>query len=102
MTASMGSKTIKPRRLSRGDAIGVVAPAGSFEIEALKMSIEAIAKIGFELVAPDNLQQPDKYLRAPDEHRALQRQNLLGAPGIKAIICAEGGYGSIRILECIH
>jgi muramoyltetrapeptide carboxypeptidase len=97
----MASKLIKPPRLSAGDVIGIAAPAGPFAVEILERGIDAIKKMGFDVMVPDNLQHPDKYLAAPDEHRALLLQNLFNSPDIKGIICAEGGYGSIRILDLI-
>jgi len=98
----MRSKLIKPQRLSEGDVIGIAAPAGPFEVEILEKSIDAIEKMGFAVMVPENLQYPNKYLAAADEHRALLLQNLFSSPDIKGILCAEGGYGSIRILDLIN
>jgi len=97
----METKIIKPSPLSAGDVIGIAAPSGPFKVEILERGIDAIEKMGFDVMVPDNLQHPYKYLAAPDEHRALLLQNLFNSPDIKGIICAEGGYGSIRILDLI-
>ncbi len=60
----MESKLIKPPRLSVGDVIGIAAPAGPFKMEILESGIGAIEKMGFDVMVPDNLQHPNKYLAA--------------------------------------
>ena len=95
----METEIIKPARLSPGDIIGIAAPAGPFEIEKFERGLTAIKDMGFEVLVPDNLQQPERYLAGSDTWRASVLNDLFKAPDVKGIICARGGYGSIRILE---
>ncbi|MDX2447983.1 MAG: LD-carboxypeptidase [Desulfobacterales bacterium] len=97
----MEAKIIKPARLSPGDVIGIVAPAGPFEIELFERGVAAIKKMGFEVLIPENLQNPVRYLAGTDAHRASLLSDLFNSPDINGIICARGGYGSIRILDRI-
>lgn len=97
----METEIIKPGRLSPGDIIGIAAPAGPFEIEKFERGLAAIKDMGFEVLVPDNLQQPKRYLAGPDAWRASVLNDLFKNPEVKGIICARGGYGSMRILDLI-
>jgi muramoyltetrapeptide carboxypeptidase len=89
---------IKPRRLKPGDVIGIAAPAGPYEKKIFDKGVAVIKEMGFEVMLPNNLQQPDRFLAGSDAHRASVLMNLSGGD-VDAIICARGGYGSMRILE---
>lgn len=97
----MEPKIIKPARLFPGDIIGIAAPAGPFEIEKFERGVAAIKDMGFEVRVPDNLQQPASYLAGSDAMRASVLKDLFKAPEVKGIICARGGYGSMRILDLL-
>lgn len=57
--------------------------------------------MGFRVFVPDDLYIQKGYLAGPDEHRAELLNRLFNDDSIKAIICARGGFGSIRILESL-
>ena len=90
---------IKPPRLYPGDIIGIAAPAGPFKKELFERGVAAIKDMGFEVMIPENLQRPVRYLAGPDAHRASLLNDMFNSSDIKGIICARGGYGSIRILD---
>ena len=62
----MGPNLIKPTRLFPGDVIGIAAPAGPFEMERFEGGLAAIKDMGFEVLVPENLQQPDGFLAGSD------------------------------------
>ncbi|MFC1876736.1 LD-carboxypeptidase [Thermodesulfobacteriota bacterium] len=95
----MEAQIVKPTRLLPGDVIGIAAPAGPFELEAFERGVAVIEDMGFEVMVPENLQHPTRYLAGPDAHRALLLNDMFNSSDIKGIICARGGYGSIRILD---
>ena len=95
----MKPEIIKPKRLFPGDLLGVAAPAGPFDVQKFEKGVAAIKDMGFEVLVPEHLQQPDRYLAASDTHRASLLNDLFNTPDVKGIICARGGYGSMRILE---
>lgn len=41
---------------------------------------------------------PRGYLSMPDAERAAQLQHALTAPKVEAVLCARGGYGTMRLL----
>ncbi len=97
--ANSDQSLIRPKRLSPGDCIGIAAPAGPYNEGEFEQGIAAIRDMGFQVKIPENLQQPKSFLAASDEHRAGLLIKLFKDPAVDAIICARGGYGSLRILE---
>ena len=88
-----------PRALKPGDTLGVAAPASPFDKPSFEAGLAALTAMGFRLMVPDDLFARDGYLAGGDRQRARQLQRLFADPGIDGIICARGGYGTLRILE---
>lgn len=99
ISLGMGTKIIKPACLSRGDVIGIAAPAGPFDKDLFDKGVAVIEEMGFEVLVPENLHRTERYLAGSDSWRASVLNDLFKAPKVKGIICARGGYGSMRILD---
>ncbi len=91
-------RPIKPRRLMPGDTIGVVAPASPFNKVELEQGLAAIHNMGYGTHLADGLFASQGYLAGDDQQRVDQLQQMLEDDHIDAIMCARGGYGSLRIL----
>jgi len=90
-----------PARIRPGDKIGVVAPAGSFEKKTFFEGIRVLESMGFIMDVPADIFQKDRYLAGPDQHRADSMNRLFADKTVKAVICARGGYGSLRLLPLL-
>lgn len=90
-----------PGRLLPGDTIGIVAPAGPFDRKEFGRGVEALKAMGFLIVVPDDIYIKNGYLAGPDIHRANLINTFFADRKIKAIICARGGFGSMRILSLL-
>lgn len=88
----------KPAKLRRGDRIGVIAPAGCVEPDALFKGIEAIRKQGYEVEWPSRILDSKGYLAGDERNRADDLINFFDREDIKAIFCARGGFGSAQLL----
>ncbi len=89
----------RPRRLRPGDTVGVVAPAGAFREGALDFGIELLKETGFSIRIPEGLYAQKQYLAGSDRHRAETINRFFSDDSIQAIVCARGGFGSMRILD---
>jgi muramoyltetrapeptide carboxypeptidase len=98
---SQSKTTQKPGRLVPGDTIGVVAPAGPFDAKQFEQGITVLKSMGYKVNVPENIQQADGFLSGSDLHRASFITELFLDASIRGIICARGGYGSMRILDLI-
>ncbi len=57
---------------------------------------------GFKVVVGKNALGRHHYFSGTDYERASDLQEALDDPNIKAIFCARGGYGSVRILDLVN
>jgi len=92
---------IKPSKLNPGDTIGVVAPAGPFDPDLFKKGVAALKALEYRVYLPEGLTSKDRFLAGSDQHRAGLINQMFADPEIKGILCARGGYGSLRILDLI-
>jgi muramoyltetrapeptide carboxypeptidase len=94
----MKPEIIIPEPLKEGDKVGIAAPAGPFEIEKFERGLAVIGKMGFVPVVDDDIYKRDRHMAGPDRHRARHLNRLFANNDIKAIICARGGFGCLRVL----
>ena len=88
----------KPRRLERGARIGVIAPAGCVEREAVEAGAETIRNQGFEVEFGEYLFTRRGYLAGAPEARARDLVGFFERAEIDAIFCARGGFGSAQLV----
>lgn len=93
-----GSPLQLPARLRPGSKIGVAAPAGPFDRDQFKGGLEVLEAAGFHVHAPADLFTSSRYLAGSDPHRAATVNRLFADPSVDAVICARGGFGSMRAL----
>lgn len=86
--------------LSKGQTIGIVAPARKVDHEKLREGIQIIESWGLK-VEPGKycFEKDNSYLAAADADRLSDFHHMLDSPSIDAIFCARGGYGTTRILD---
>jgi muramoyltetrapeptide carboxypeptidase len=94
-------KPLPPPRLFRGDTIGVVAPASPFNVDKFYRGIAALESMGFHILISDALFIKKGYLAGTDKQRADMVNRFFSDKKINAIICARGGFGTIKILSLL-
>ncbi len=93
------SHPIWPTPLQPGDRLAVVAPASPISREAFAAGAAVLEDWGLHLVYGPEIFAPRPYLAATDKEVARRLAAAILSPDIKGIICARGGYGTIRLLE---
>lgn len=93
---------ITPSPLKPGDKIGIVAPSRKISQNELKEAINLFESWGFEVVPGDNIFEFFHQFAGKDHVRAQDFIQMIKNPEIKAIVCARGGYGTIRLLEALN
>ncbi|MEC5424483.1 LD-carboxypeptidase [Virgibacillus sp. C22-A2] len=88
---------LRPARLSKGDTIGVTAPAGPPDQNKLKHAIPFFEKMGLHVKLGKHIEKTHGYLAGTDKERLEDLHDMIGDPAIKAIIFARGGYGTGRL-----
>ena len=88
-----------PAFLKPGDKIAVVSTARKVTFEEMEPGINLLKNKGFEIVLGDSIGLSENQFAGSDALRANDLQQFLDDNTIKAIWCARGGYGTVRIIE---
>jgi muramoyltetrapeptide carboxypeptidase len=91
--------SIAPAYLKSGDKIAIVATARKVSREEIQPAIKLFTNWGLQVIIHDDLFAIDNQFAGDDAHRAKALQRYLDDPSIRAIICARGGYGTVRIID---
>lgn len=92
---------LKPQRLRPGDIIGIAAPAGAFKKERLQPGIAHLERAGYRVRVGTHAFDRKRYLAGEDEARAEDLHAFFGAPEVRAVFTARGGYGTTRLLDLL-
>jgi len=85
--------------LKKGDCIYIIAPARKISPKELDSSILLFQSYGLKVVLGKHIFYDFHQFAGTDEERAFDFQEALDNPEIKAIFCARGGYGNLRIID---
>jgi muramoyltetrapeptide carboxypeptidase len=102
MTDSALSEIKLPQPLAPGDRIAVAAPAGPFDMEKFEAGLAVLRKWGLEPVLGRHVTARRGFLAGEDRQRAADMKAFLEDPELKAVICARGGYGCLRLLPLME
>ena len=92
---------IKPKALKPGDTIGVVAPASNIKADLLEQGCRELESLGFKTYFRPDITSTFRYFSGTLERRLAEFIEMLESPGIHAIFCARGGYGSGQLIPSI-
>ncbi len=88
-----------PPPLRRGDAVRVIAPSSPFEPAQLERGLAVLRdRLGLVPRARADLATRAGYLAGDDARRLDEWREAVADPEARAIFCARGGYGAMRLL----
>lgn len=93
---------LSPKLLKKGSKVAVVAPARAVDISEIESALSWLSEKGFEAVYDNRLFKRYHQFAGDDEDRASLLQEYLDSEYIDAILCARGGYGTIRIVDRLN
>ena len=92
-----------PPYLLKGDAIGLVCPAGYMALEKVQTCITTLQEWGYNVKIGKTIGGgSSSYFSGTDEERLTDFQQMLDDDEVKAVLCARGGYGMSRIIDKIN
>ena len=91
----------KPRALTRGDRIAVVAPASPFDRDEFDCGIAELRRLGFEPVYDDSVFARKRYVAGEAQVRAAAIRSAWRDPSIAGVIGVRGGFGSAQLLPLL-
>ena len=93
---------VSPAFLKTGDIIGITAPAGYITSEEIRSAVQKMESWGYKIQIGETINKRDFTFGGTDEERTKDFQQMLDDPKIKAIMCARGGYGVVRIIDKLN
>ncbi len=90
---------IQPAPLKKGDLIYITAPAKSIDEATVAFAKNFFEAQGFRVELSKHCFGSFNYFSGTDEERAADLQAGIDHPEAKAILCARGGYGCVRIVD---
>ena len=87
------------KSFQKGSKIGIIAPAFQPDHEKLENGIRYLQSIGYSIIRGESLDAKYGYLAGTDQLRIKDIHQMYSNPEISAIICARGGWGSMRLLD---
>lgn len=101
---TMQTSLIQPPYLKAGDTVAIVAPSGILKnrVEEIRRATDLLEKWGLNVIVGKHVFKQDNHFAGTDNERCEDFQNALDNPKISAILCARGGYGTVRILDKLN
>lgn len=90
---------IEPSFLQPGDCIAIVATARKITSEEVAPAKAWLENKGFHVRLGSSIGLADRQFAGSDEQRRADLQTQLNDPSVKAILCARGGYGTVRLID---
>ena len=88
-----------PKRLKKGDTVGVIAPSSPPNQENLKKALPFLEALGLKIKLGKSLDAAHGYLAGTDAECLADLHAMFEDPEVSGIICAGGGYGAARYAD---
>ncbi len=96
--ASSAEPLLKPKRLSKGDTIGVIAPSSGLKPEAFDQALQKLESLGFKTKVGKFARETRGLFSGTEAERLHDLHWAFADPDIRAVWCVRGGDGAPRLL----
>lgn len=79
--------------------MAIVSTARKISLEELQPALDFIEKWGLQIILGQTIGAEECQFAGDDAFRTRDFQQMLDNPEIKAIWCAKGGYGTVRLID---
>lgn len=101
LRADEGEKLVWPKRLSPGDMLMLIAPAGPVEREQVMRFKDHIEQRGYKVKLRDDMFDVEGYLAGSDQRRAVEFNAAFADPEVDGVLAVRGGYGCMRMMPLV-
>jgi len=91
-----------PPYLKTGDTIGITSPASFITRAEIQPAVALLESWGFRIKIGKTIGNRDFNLGGTDLERTSDFQEMLDDTAVKAILCARGGYGVVRLIDQLN
>ena len=93
---------ISPKYLEQKDTVAIVSTARKISLEEIKPAIELLESWNLNVKIGKTIGLENNQFAGSDEDRIKDFQVMLDDDKVKAIWCARGGYGTVRIIDALN
>lgn len=93
------TEVARPPRLRPGDRVAVVAPSGPVSPERLAYGCARLRAAGLDVVTGEHVLARHGLFAGTDRQRAADLTAAWCDERVRAVLCARGGYGALRVLD---
>ena len=94
---------LKPKRLRKGDLIGIVTPASPVaDLSKINRGVQYLEGLGYRVIIGEHVGKVHGYLAGSDDERVADLHTFFADRRVRAIIAARGGYGTPRLLPKLN
>jgi muramoyltetrapeptide carboxypeptidase len=98
MPSSAQTKRVCPLALRPDDTVGIIAPAGPIQPDALEAGCATLLRMGYRPFYLPSILERDWYFAGSAERRLHELHEMFRRGEVRAILCARGGYGCNYLL----
>src|SRR5271165_6509491 len=98
MPSSAPPAHLRPPALLPGDTVGIIAPAGPIELDALEAGCATLLRLGYQPFYLPSILDRDLYFAGSVERRLNELHEMFRRREVRAVLCARGGYGCNYLL----
>jgi muramoyltetrapeptide carboxypeptidase len=95
----MSLKKTQPPFLKPGDEVAIVSPSWSIDEDKINTAVVFLENWGLKVRLGKNVLKRSGPFAGNDDERLYDLQKMTNDPGIKAVFCSRGGYGTLRIIS---
>ena len=92
---------IQPSYLQKNDTVAIVSTARKISLEQIQPAIDLLKNWGLKVIIGETIGFEENQFAGSDSQRVIDFQQMLDDKNIKAIWCARGGYGTVRIVDAL-
>lgn len=93
---------LRPPSLKKGDSVYILSTAKKISLEEIECAVKTFESWGLKTVIGQTISAEYNQFAGNDQLRLADFQIALDDSNIKAVICARGGYGTVRMLDEIN
>lgn len=93
---------LQPPFLKQGDCVYILSTARKITLDEITPAIKTFEQWGLKVIIGSTIGLQNNQYAGTDQQRLNDIQAAMDDHSVKAIICARGGYGTVRIMDNIN
>jgi muramoyltetrapeptide carboxypeptidase len=93
---------LRPPALQKGDSVYILSTARKITLKEIEPAVQKFEEWGLKVIIGETIGKEWRQFAGTDEERKRDFQKALDDNNVKAIICARGGYGTVRMMDDLN